>query len=478
MIENITKTLADFTAQTSFEDLPDNVVHETKRILLDSIGCAVGANSVEKGKIVVKVARDLGGKAEATVLGSGDQVSAATAAYANGELINTLDFDNILCPGHVSPYVIPTPLAMAERHKASGKTLIVALALAHEVGARVGISLAQLRGKGGLPSRAVGNGGCVFGAAAGASKVLGFDPDKTASAFGIAGVLAPVPYMTKWAHTAKRSSLKYTPAGWTAQTGVMAGLLTQQGMVGDTTILDGEYGFWAMHGTEPENYKPERTLHKLGQEWLILTTEYKSWPCVRPLNSSLDAFTKVIEEHNIKPEEIEKVVIRGEAHFTLPAWANPEVKSGVDAQFVAPYCVAVAAHRVKVGPQWQQESTLADPGIRRFMDKVKWEHYPKCDEMRDKDLIEEGRAYIVRRPARAEVQARGKTFVGEVDYARWTPVDVEGIYATDEVLAEKLRDNARDILPRDKVERLIEATLALERLEDTTELTKLASAKT
>ncbi|MFH1485447.1 MAG: MmgE/PrpD family protein, partial [Chloroflexota bacterium] len=136
MIENITKTLADFTAQTSFEDLPDNVVHETKRILLDSIGCAVGANSVQKGKIVINVARDLSGKAEATVLGSGDKVSAATAAYANGELINTLDFDNILCPGHVSPYVIPAPLAMAERHKASGKTLIVALALAHEVGAR------------------------------------------------------------------------------------------------------------------------------------------------------------------------------------------------------------------------------------------------------------------------------------------------------------------------------------------------------
>ncbi len=64
-MESAMEALVRFATKTSFEDLPEEVVHETKRILLDSIGSALVGTSVGKGKIAVEVARHLGGPAEA-----------------------------------------------------------------------------------------------------------------------------------------------------------------------------------------------------------------------------------------------------------------------------------------------------------------------------------------------------------------------------------------------------------------------------
>jgi 2-methylcitrate dehydratase PrpD len=95
----IVEALAGFTTEIRFEDLPANVVEESKRILLDSIGCALGGLSHPKGTIGVQYARLMGAGApgaQATILGTGEKVSTVGAGFANGELINALDFDAIL----------------------------------------------------------------------------------------------------------------------------------------------------------------------------------------------------------------------------------------------------------------------------------------------------------------------------------------------------------------------------------------------
>ena len=147
MVIGVTEALVTFTSEITFDALPANVVHETKRILLDTIGCALGAVSLDKGRISVDLAKDLAGKPEATILGSGDKVASTNAAFANAELMHAMDYDPVLPPGHVSPFVISAPLAIAESRRASGKTLLKALAIAHEVASRIGISLGAFRGK-------------------------------------------------------------------------------------------------------------------------------------------------------------------------------------------------------------------------------------------------------------------------------------------------------------------------------------------
>ena len=138
--------LVEFSDALRFKDLPAAVVSESKRLLLDSIGCAIAALGTDKGQMAVKVAKDMGGPPEARIIGTATSVSTSAAAFANGELINTLDYDALISPpGHVAPYVIPAMLAVAEKHRSSGRDLVRALAVAHEVSARFGSAMADVR---------------------------------------------------------------------------------------------------------------------------------------------------------------------------------------------------------------------------------------------------------------------------------------------------------------------------------------------
>src|SRR5437870_5641387 len=146
MPQSKSRELAAFVAQTSFDSLPPDVVHESKRILLDSLGCALAAGGQLKGKIGVEFARGLGGSdTTATIVGSTQRSSIFGAAFANGELINALDFDAVLPPGHVSPYVLPGALAVAETGHLPGSDLLLAVAISHEIANRFGKAMDYIR---------------------------------------------------------------------------------------------------------------------------------------------------------------------------------------------------------------------------------------------------------------------------------------------------------------------------------------------
>ena len=130
---NVTEILSKFASELQFDDLPHDVAHETKRILLDIIGCALGSVDLDKGRIAVELAQQIGGRPEATILGVGGKVASPIAAFANGELMHSLDYCSLLPPAHVAPFVTAAPLGLAESRKAPGKTLITAVALAHEL---------------------------------------------------------------------------------------------------------------------------------------------------------------------------------------------------------------------------------------------------------------------------------------------------------------------------------------------------------
>jgi 2-methylcitrate dehydratase PrpD len=139
MTRTIAEQLADFTANADFTSLPAEVVNESKRLVLDSLGCGLAAVGHPKGRIGIEYGQMTGGSgSDATIIGTSHRVSVFGAAFANGELINALDFDAVLPPGHVTPYVLPGALAVGESLGVSGKDLIVAVALAHEMSYRFG----------------------------------------------------------------------------------------------------------------------------------------------------------------------------------------------------------------------------------------------------------------------------------------------------------------------------------------------------
>jgi 2-methylcitrate dehydratase PrpD len=131
---SVTMYISEFTANMHFDDLPPFVVDETKSLLLDTIGCALGAVHTRKGEIAIQVARALGGTAQSSLLGTHEKVSAASSSFATGELMNALDYEALLSPpDHATPYVLPAPLAIGEMRGVSGRELIVATALFQEM---------------------------------------------------------------------------------------------------------------------------------------------------------------------------------------------------------------------------------------------------------------------------------------------------------------------------------------------------------
>jgi len=461
---SLTQEIARFVVETKFEDIPKIVVHEAKRTLLDSVGCALAGIVTDKGKISIKLARKLGGPPESSIIGVGDKVSCCNAAFANGELINALDYDAVhFPPGHVSPFVIPPPLAVAESIKAPGKDLLLAIILGHEISLRISSALTAFAAfipeeaeKGAVKSAPVlGYGQCIFGGTAGAGKILKLDHKKMTHALGIAGHICSVPSIRKWEETVPLAMTKYESAGWLSTGGVTAALLAEMGYVGDTTILDGEYGFWRFFGSE--RWDPDVITEKIGEKWLFSETKYKFYPCCHCMHSSLDCFNSIIDKNNLMPEEIESVKVFCHPLIERPIWRNNELASNIDAQFSVAYVFAAAAHRVKL-EDWQDLDIIKNKKILEFMKKVNYQAHPKFAEGRPRSSF-----------GMVEVMAKGEIFREERKYAKGT--SFTDFKATDEELIEKFKRNASRILTRDKIDEAIKSLLDLEKLENIAELT-------
>ncbi len=66
-----TQQLADFVASSAYDQLPSEVVRETKRAVLNYLGVAIGASRHEAVSILAEEALEEGGRPQATILGSG-----------------------------------------------------------------------------------------------------------------------------------------------------------------------------------------------------------------------------------------------------------------------------------------------------------------------------------------------------------------------------------------------------------------------
>ncbi|MBU3740257.1 MAG: MmgE/PrpD family protein [Rhodoferax sp.] len=457
--------LAAFASQLRFADLAPAVVQEAKRLILDTVGCGLGGHAVDKGRLAVALATRSGGAPEATILGHTQQVPAAQAAFANGDLMNALDWNALLPPSHVPPYIIAPAMAVAETQRRSGRDLIAAAVVGMEVAGRVGTSLGGLRATpGGFPLRVWGISANQLGATAAAAHGLALDAERMLHALGLAAYHAPVPSHVKYNYTKEVGYAKFGPSGWMAQGGMVTAQLAEMGYRGDTSFLETERGFWAMNGA-PE-WDASKVTSDLGQHWVFMNAGYKYWPTCGFYQSPLDAFTALIDTHGLQPEEIEDVVYQIEQFAGIDKYVTTEPNDHIEAAASGPFVFAVAAHRIPRGPGWQARAVIDDPAIRAFMKKVRHEVNPRSELLRRQDLETDGLPYLRHRPARVVIRARGQVFERSVDYANWLSMGVDACRPTDEALAEKFRLNAEGLLGHAQTEAAIDMLLRLEEIDD------------
>src|SRR3954454_21256904 len=90
-MDKTTRTLAEYISGITYEQLSSAAIHETKRRLVDTIGCALGGYTSEPAEIARAMAAHHSGTPSASVLGSGAHTSMEMAAFANTVMARYLD---------------------------------------------------------------------------------------------------------------------------------------------------------------------------------------------------------------------------------------------------------------------------------------------------------------------------------------------------------------------------------------------------
>ena len=439
---------------TEFDDLPQKVIDETKKQILDILGVAIGGFSQRGAKELRELVLEWGGKKESSVIGTSVKVPVPNAAHANATMAHCLNYDDVheKAVMHSGVVIIPTCLAMAQfKGGLSGKDLIAAVALGVDMMCR--LALATTPGK-----SAVELGWHLttlfgfLGVAGVAARILGLDEEGIVNAIGIA-------YHQSCGNgqTVKDGALtKRLGPGFAVKGGITSALLAERGITGAHNALEGQWGLYNlyMHG----DYGPDILREDLGRRFEGMNVAIKPYPCCRGIHPAIDATLAIKNENNVKKEDIKEIVIYvTEAHYALlcsPEDAKRNPRNPVDAQFSIPWGVATAIANNRVTLDDYTETAIKSDAIKEITKKMRVEI---DNGLRRPDKMEPTRIEIIT----SEEQSFSKVVehpLGSLE----RPMTLEDC-------SRKFRDCAKR-LGNEKMDRVIEMVGRLDESSDVDEL--------
>jgi 2-methylcitrate dehydratase PrpD len=446
--------LAQFIASLRFEALPDAVVAQACDIILDTLGCAIGAwrDDSEKARIAARVVGTFNAAPVAGVWGSpGVRSDAAIVAMSNGILANAADFDDTHKRAllHTGSVIVPPTLALAEERKLRGRDIVTAIVAGYETAVRVGMAVMPTHYR--FWHSTATNG--TFGAAASAARALGLDAGATRMALGFAGTQAAglntfFTYgdLTKSLHPGKASF-----------NGILSARLAAIGGTSPPTILEHEKGYLAAFSLEP---KASALTSGLGRDWEILQNGFKFFPSILASHAAIQATLDAVVSNDLDPSEIASIT--NETYSTVKShFSAKTVTTGMGARVSVPYCCAVAALDRAVGQaQFAPERVLRND-VQALL--------ANTEVIADPDLT---KLYPTKFPARVTVTLKdGRRFTATRDFPKGDPQEP----LTREEIAAKFIDNATARYSTAECRTLIEMVRALPSLEDPAPLFALLS---
>ena len=372
MKKTLAHQLADYACALRFEDLSKEVVHEVKRRVIDSLGCALGAWKEEPCAVARKVASDFSAKHGSTIIGTTQKAPPDWAVFANGCAIRYLDYNDTYRskePAHPSDN-ISAALAAAESVDAGGRELITAIALAYEVQCRF-CDAASIRARG-WDHVTYG----AFSTALASAYLMKLDPVKTRHAVNIAGVAGAA---MRQARAGELSHWKGVAFANAARHGVYSALLARVGMTGPGPIFEGQMGFEKQLGVSLGNVREkfvvpfEKTGH--GPASMILQTSIKFWPAEYHSQSAIEA-ALVLRKEIGDATKIKQVVIESHDAAVDIIGSEPEKwkpKTRETADHSLPYITAITLIDGEVTDKQFEPRRFKDPEVWRFLENVKVE---------------------------------------------------------------------------------------------------------
>lgn len=457
-MSTLAQQLGAFAEKAYVDGVPDDVATSVQQRVLDVLGLCVAAHRLPTSAAALGHVLDQGGHAQATAVGVPTLVTAAQAAFANGVLAHSLDYDDTHLPSvlHPSASVVPAALAAAEHAGATGEQTVRAIAVGLEVAVRLGMA--------GYDEQL---GNSVFfehgqhatsitgamGSAVAASLLYGTSP---VDALGLTASMASgVIEANRTGGTVKRLH-----CGLAAQAGVTAAQLVRRGFTGPPTVLEGRFGFFEawLHG----QFFPDAVTDGLGEEWSVPGIFFKPYPANHFTHTTVDA-GRAFREQGLTPDRVASVVV-GVAGSTVRTIGEPiEVKrapeTGYQAQFSGPYAFAaglLGGGGLGTGLDDYSDELAQDPERRALMAKVDVVADDECNAI-----------YPFQFPAVVTLTTTdGEVLVEKVLTNRGGPARP----LSDDELATKFRDNVAGRLDADAADAVRRAALDLTGAADVTDL--------
>lgn len=423
--------MAEFVAHTRYSDIPIPVSSAAKRIIRDTIGCAMGALATDLGEIVRVMADEAGGGqgGVCTVIGTDQKVPVLAAAYANGRLANIIDFDDTYkMRGHHAHCALAGALAVCEFVDADAKSLLTSFSVGFEVGARVALYI-------GDPAVVNAHGiieswhntipvMSVYAACAAACNALRLSPAQIEHAFGICPqYLSASPSLSVWRNRATSvipevPTIKYEDTGWSAQAGVLAALLASRGVTGVREAFDHDDGLWRQ--VRPIAPDFDALVFGLGEHWELPLTSLKPWPCCRSIHYSLTAFQKIMNEEGLSADEVERVeLLTFEEGQRKDFFKTQEFGSNILAVTINsyPHAAAMVALKVPPGLEWLSPEVVHSEPAKVFRRRV----FTGIDPVSPNFKAWGTGQGVLKIPSSAKVTARGRVYTRRSDYALGDP---------------------------------------------------------
>ncbi|MGZ5094159.1 MAG: MmgE/PrpD family protein [Burkholderiales bacterium] len=451
----LVEQLSRYAASLRYEDLPSEVIHQAKRLIIDTVGCGLGGH----GSAPARIARDMAGTVRSSegvsLIGGGERTSPDLATFANGVMIRFLDFNDGYTStgesGHPSDSIAAV-LTTAELRRRNGRDAIAATVLAYEVFCRVcdAVDLKPL----GFDHVTVGG----MASTAAAARLLGLGEAQIAQAFNLGIAPNVALYQTRIGNVSMWKGCAYANASRNA---VFAAMLAARGMTGPSPIFEGVGGYFKAVTRKPFE------LHALGggeHSYKIMECSIKRFPLGQYSQTVVEAALQ-LRDKVASPEDIAEVRIETVTTAIrlmagdIDKW-EPRTRESADHSM--PYTVAVALIHGEIEEKHFGDVYLRDPRILELTRRVK----AKATEEADRRMPE---AMLCRMEL---VTTSGASYTAVVEYHKghWkNPM-------TDTQVEAKFRKLAAGVLNEGQTDRLLQTLWRLEELEDAGDVIRLTQA--
>ncbi|MGH7029606.1 MAG: MmgE/PrpD family protein, partial [Stellaceae bacterium] len=321
--------LAQFVAQTRWDEVPAPVQQHAKLVLLDTLGVILaGSERPEVRQMRERLIEAAG--SGATVYARGWPVAdPRTAALLNGtagraiELCEGLRFVS----GQAAMQVLPGVLAVGEHAGANGREMLAAFVLGYDVAGRVagGFTPRPLAHQNGQVS--------LLAAAAAGARLRRLDAEGVSRAMRIATVLMLTPSYTNAVAGATALNIAGGMSGFAA---AIAPDLALAGFVAQDDAIEETLGHLVGGG-----FAPDHLLDGLGARWEITRNYFRLYACCNPIHPALDCLAAALAELRPRPEEIARIEVA--TYRFASVMRNPEPPNYFASKYSLPHAAAVMA---------------------------------------------------------------------------------------------------------------------------------------